>query len=105
MKCEEALSSSLTVANAVDVWSLGELHSATQLQSHAVDFISVHADQVKETQGWKNMLRQSPGVALVADVAKQLVRNFVQFTDGIEWFLIAENFAYVEPLSLETKQV
>ena len=103
MKCEEALCESLSVDNAVNAWSLGELHSATQLKSQAVEFISNHADQVKETPGWKNMLRQSPGVALVADVAKQQVRTFVQFMDGIEWLLVAENFAYVEPLSLESK--
>ena len=87
--CEKALCESLTVENAVDVWSLAELHSASQLQSQALNFISKHADKVKETPGWKNMLRKTPAAALVADIAKQQVQTFVQFMDGIGWFLVA----------------
>ena len=74
--CEKALNESLTVANAVDVWSLAELHSATHLKSQALDFISSHMDKVKETPGWKNLLRPSPGAALVVDIATQQVRTF-----------------------------
>ena len=90
--CEKALCSSLTVANAVDVWSLAELHSARHLESQAIDFISSHIDQVKATEGWKNMLRQNPAVALVVNIAKQQVRTpgrLSAIMDGIGWFLLA----------------
>ena len=89
--CEKALCSSLTVANAVDVWSLAELHSARHLESQAIDFISSHIDQVKATEGWKNMLRQNPAVALVVNIAKQQVRTpgrLSAIMDGIGWFLL-----------------
>ena len=75
--CEKALCESLTVENSVDVWSLAEMHSASRLQSQALNFISKHANKVKETPGWKNMLRKTSAAALVADIAKLQVRTYV----------------------------
>ena len=93
--CEKALCESLKVENAADVWSLAELHSATQLQSQALDFISRNADKVKATEGWKNMLRKSPTAALVADIAKQQVQTFGSLCAIYGWDLVV-------PGSLET---
>ena len=92
--CEKALWEFLTVENAADVWSLAELFSATELRFQAVNFISSHADKIKETQGWKDILRRNPEAALVTDIATHQVQTlvlatYVQFMDGFGYFLVA----------------
>ena len=88
--CAEALCSSLTVENAANVLRVADMHSAHQLKSITCDFISSHADDVMETQGWETMLRESPD--LVADafraLAKQQVRTFGGLSAIYGWFLI-----------------
>ena len=88
--CEAALCSSLTVENVTEVFHLAHLHTTTQLKTQAIDFINSHADEVVETQGWKNMLRESP--ELVTDAFRALAKQ-VRTLDGLNaiygWFPVA----------------
>lgn len=62
--CEKAVSSNLCAVNAAEVLVLADMHSAHQLKTLALEYICGHASAVKETAGWKNMIRGSPALAL-----------------------------------------
>ena len=87
--CEEALCSSLTVENATKVFELADQHSS-QLKTQAIEFINSHAEEVMETDGWKDMLRQCP--TIVADTFRALATQ-VQTFGGLSaiygWFPVA----------------
>ncbi|XP_051012897.1 speckle-type POZ protein-like [Acomys russatus] len=58
--CEDALCRHLSVENAAHTLFLADLHSAQQLKMEALGFITVHASEVSETSGWKEMGEAHP---------------------------------------------
>lgn len=68
--CEEALCTNLSIDTAADTLILADMHSATQLKAHAIDFINTHATDVMETPGWKNMITAQPH--LIAEAFRAL---------------------------------
>ncbi|XP_074601020.1 BTB/POZ and MATH domain-containing protein rdx [Brevipalpus obovatus] len=68
--CEEALCSNLSVETAAEVLILADMHNASQLKAHAIDFINTHATDVMETQGWKAMITGRP--QLIAEAFRAL---------------------------------
>ena len=52
--CETVLFSSLTVENAVDLLVLADMHCASQLKAHVIQFITKHVKDVLLTPAWKN---------------------------------------------------
>ncbi|MEJ1289071.1 putative gene 10696 [Cricetulus griseus] len=68
--CEDALCRDLSVENAAHTLSLADLHSAGQLKTHALDFITAHASKVSETSSWKAMVGSYPH--LVAEAFSSL---------------------------------
>ncbi|OBS67776.1 hypothetical protein A6R68_03683, partial [Neotoma lepida] len=53
--CEDALCRDLSVENAAHTLFLADLHSAGQLKTQALDFITTRASEVSETSSWKTM--------------------------------------------------
>ncbi|XP_051054990.1 speckle-type POZ protein-like [Phodopus roborovskii] len=68
--CESALSRDLCVENAADSLILADLHSAKQLKTQALHFITAHASEVSETSSWKTMVGSYPH--LVAEAYSSL---------------------------------
>ena len=68
--CEDALCRDLSVENAAHTLVLADLHTAGQLKTQALDFITAHASQVSETSGWKAMVGSYPH--LVAEAYSSL---------------------------------
>ncbi|XP_051012828.1 speckle-type POZ protein-like [Acomys russatus] len=58
--CEDTLCRDLSVENAAHTLFLADLHRAEQLRMQALDFITVHASEVSETSGWKEMVEAHP---------------------------------------------
>ncbi|MEJ1282477.1 hypothetical protein NN561_013435 [Cricetulus griseus] len=58
--CEDALYRDLSVENAAHTLILADLHSAGQLKTKALDFITAHASEVSETSSWKKMVDSHP---------------------------------------------
>ncbi|XP_038196012.1 speckle-type POZ protein-like [Arvicola amphibius] len=58
--CERALCMDLSVENAAHTLFLADLHSAVQLKTEALDFITAHASEVSETSSWKSLVDSSP---------------------------------------------
>ena len=70
-----------------EVFELAYLHSTSQLKTQAIDFINTHAEEVMETQGWKDMLREKP--TLVEDYFRALatkVGTFGGLSANYGWF-------------------
>ena len=59
--CEEHLSSNLRVDNAARIIQLAYLHSAPQLKSLCLQFISDHGSEVRATQEWDE-IKQCPEI-------------------------------------------
>ncbi|OBS73600.1 hypothetical protein A6R68_15862, partial [Neotoma lepida] len=55
--CEDALCRDLSVENAAHTLFLTDLHSAGQLKTQALDFITAHASEVSDTSSWKTMVQ------------------------------------------------
>ncbi|OBS73599.1 hypothetical protein A6R68_15861, partial [Neotoma lepida] len=53
--CEDALCRDLSVENAAHTLFLADFHSAGQLKTQALDFITAHVSEVSETSSWKTM--------------------------------------------------
>ncbi|XP_033616530.1 LOW QUALITY PROTEIN: speckle-type POZ protein-like, partial [Fukomys damarensis] len=70
--CEEALCSQLSVENAVEIFTLADLHSAHQLKTQALDFINYHVSDILETSGWQSLVATYP--ELVAEAYGSLAR-------------------------------
>ncbi|XP_059132290.1 speckle-type POZ protein-like [Peromyscus eremicus] len=68
--CEDALCRDLSVEKAAHTLFLADFHSAGQLKTQALDFITAHASEVSETSGWKAMVGSYPN--LVAEVYRSL---------------------------------
>jgi len=68
--CEQALCTNLSVENACQVVIVADMHSAEQLKMHAVDFINVHAQDVMETEAWRELVQRHPH--LLAEAFKAL---------------------------------
>lgn len=68
--CEEALCDNLNVDTAAELLTLADMHSAEQLKAHVIDFINIHATDVVETEGWKQMIQRTPH--LVAEAFRAL---------------------------------
>ncbi|XP_035293433.1 speckle-type POZ protein-like [Cricetulus griseus] len=58
--CEDALCRDLCVENAAHTLILADLHSAGQLKTKTLDFITAHASDVSETSSWKTMMVLHP---------------------------------------------
>jgi len=71
--CEEALYKTLSADSVAEILSLADLYSAAQLKNQAIEFISTHATEVIETEGWTRMVRENPH--LVAEVFKALAHQ------------------------------
>jgi speckle-type POZ protein len=54
------LTKNLPVGNVIDILILADLHSAEQLKSQAILFITAHAKDVMATDGWKAMVDSHP---------------------------------------------
>uniref|UniRef100_A0A8C8UPX1 Speckle-type POZ protein-like n=1 Tax=Peromyscus maniculatus bairdii TaxID=230844 RepID=A0A8C8UPX1_PERMB len=68
--CEDALCRDLSVEKAAHTLFLADIHSAGQLKTQALDFITAHASEVSETSGWKAMVGSYPN--LVAEAYRSL---------------------------------
>ncbi|XP_003740867.1 speckle-type POZ protein B [Galendromus occidentalis] len=68
--CEEALCDNLSVDTAAELLTLADMHSAEQLKAHVIDFINMHATDVVETDGWRQMIQRTPH--LVAEAFRAL---------------------------------
>lgn len=71
--CEEALYKTLSADSVAEILSLADLYNATQLKNQAIEFISSHATEVIETDGWNRMVRENPH--LIAEVFKALAHQ------------------------------
>lgn len=71
--CEEALYKTLSADSVAEILALADLYSAAQLKNQAIEFISTHATEVIETDGWNRMVRENPH--LVAEVFKALAHQ------------------------------
>lgn len=71
--CEEALYKTLSADSVAEILSLADLYNAAQLKNQAIEFISIHATEVIETDGWNRMVRENPH--LVAEVFKALAHQ------------------------------
>ncbi|XP_038167790.1 speckle-type POZ protein-like [Arvicola amphibius] len=69
--CERALFRDLSVENAAHTLFLADLHSAVQLKTRAMDFITARASEVFQTSSWKTVVDSYPH--LVAEVCVSLV--------------------------------
>ncbi|EGW10754.1 Speckle-type POZ protein [Cricetulus griseus] len=58
--CKDAFCRDLCVENAAHTLFLAALHSAGQLKTQALDFITAHASEVSETSSWKTMVGSHP---------------------------------------------
>ncbi|CAO2587883.1 Speckle-type POZ protein [Lemmus lemmus] len=58
--CEDVLFRDLSVENAAHTLFLADLHSAVQLKTRAMDFITAHASEVFETSSWKTVVDSYP---------------------------------------------
>ncbi|XP_035307525.1 speckle-type POZ protein-like [Cricetulus griseus] len=58
--CEDALCRDLCVENAAHTLILADLHSAGQLKTKTLDFITAQASDVSETSSWKTMMVLHP---------------------------------------------
>ncbi|MEJ1288601.1 hypothetical protein NN561_019634 [Cricetulus griseus] len=66
--CEDVLRMDLSVENAAHTLFLADLHSAGQLKTKALDFITAHASEVSETSSWKKMVNfQTTSVDMTED--------------------------------------
>ncbi|XP_036032686.1 speckle-type POZ protein-like [Onychomys torridus] len=77
--CEDALCRDLSVENAAHTLFLADLHSSGQLKIQALDFITAHASEVSETQGWKAMVGSCPH--LVAEAYRSLASAHLPFLE------------------------
>lgn len=73
MICEEALYKTLSADSVAEILALADLYNASQLKNQAIEFISTHATEVIETDGWNRMVRENPH--LVAEVFKALAHQ------------------------------
>ncbi|OBS65810.1 hypothetical protein A6R68_05650, partial [Neotoma lepida] len=64
--CEYALCRDLSVENAAHTLFLADLHSARQLKTQALDFITAHASEVSETSILKTMVGSYPHLVVEA---------------------------------------
>lgn len=71
--CEEALNKTLSADSVAEILALADLYNAAQLKTQAIEFISTHATEVIETEGWNRMVRENPH--LVAEVFKALAHQ------------------------------
>ncbi|CAO2628114.1 Speckle-type POZ protein [Lemmus lemmus] len=58
--CERALCQDLSVENAAHTLFIADLHSAVQLKTQALNFITAHASEVSETSSWKTVVDSYP---------------------------------------------
>ncbi|XP_051030073.1 speckle-type POZ protein-like [Phodopus roborovskii] len=68
--CEDALGRDLCVENAAQTLILADQHTAGQLKTQALHFITAHASEVSETSSWKTMVGSFPH--LVAEAYSSL---------------------------------
>lgn len=71
--CEEALYKTLSAESVAEILSLADLYNAAQLKNQAIEFISTHATEVIETEGWNRIVRENPH--LVAEVFRALAHQ------------------------------
>jgi speckle-type POZ protein len=67
--CEDTLCSNLSVDNSTHILILADLYNAHSLKAEAINFITSHATEVAETDGWKNMLKYCPSL-----VSEEVIR-------------------------------
>ncbi|XP_036063319.1 speckle-type POZ protein-like [Onychomys torridus] len=79
LMCEDALCRDLSVENAAHTLFLADFHSAGQLKTQALDFITAHASEVAETSGWKTMVGSYPD--LVAEANHSLASAHCPFLE------------------------
>lgn len=77
--CQRALFRELSVENAAHTLFLADLHSAVQLKTRAIDFITAHAFEVFQTSSWKTVVNSYP--YLVAEVYASLVSAHCLFLE------------------------
>ena len=58
--CENVLSSTLLIENALELLSLGDMHSAHDLKKNALDIIVSNAKKITKTEAWKDFAKSSP---------------------------------------------
>ena len=58
--CENVLSSTLLIENALELLSLGDMHSAHDLKKNALDIIVNNAKKITKTEAWKDFAKSSP---------------------------------------------
>ncbi|KAK7796393.1 hypothetical protein U0070_011754 [Myodes glareolus] len=77
--CERVLCRDLFVENAAHTLFLADLHSAVQLKTRAMDFITAHASEVFQTSSWKTVVDSYPH--LVAEVCVSLASAHFPFQE------------------------
>jgi len=63
-RCEKLLSDSLTVQSCTELLTFADLNKALRLKAATVNFIRLHQTKVKLTDGWKNLKRFRPELAV-----------------------------------------
>lgn len=71
--CEEALYKTLSSDSVAEILLLADLYNAAQLKNQAIEFITTHANEVIETDGWERMAKQN--TQLVAEVFRALAQH------------------------------
>ncbi|OBS69589.1 hypothetical protein A6R68_01870, partial [Neotoma lepida] len=77
--CEDVLCRDLSVENAAHTLFLADFHSAGQLKTQALDFITAHASEVSETSSWKTIVGSYPH--LVAEAYRSLASAHCLFLE------------------------
>ena len=63
--CETVLSSNLILDNALQLYSLGDMHSAQDLKKNALHMIVTNAKKIIGTKEWKDCAENRPNVLIV----------------------------------------
>ena len=63
--CENVLSSSLVIDNALRLLSLADMHSANDLKKNALDMIVTNAKKITGTEEWRDCARDRPHLLIV----------------------------------------
>ena len=64
--CEEELVNRVEASNAADILSLAHKYNAAPLKSFALAMISRNVDQVKRTNGWREVILNDQGLLIEA---------------------------------------
>ncbi|UYV69891.1 SPOPL [Cordylochernes scorpioides] len=74
--CEDALSRTLTLDNAIDVLLYSDKCNAEQLKAFTIHFITIHSADISENEDWKSKVLSQPSLLTQLQDALALQQNF-----------------------------